>query len=129
MKLLNAYYYTAKILREGTNVWRQGTLNAADELDAIDRVYAMGKETWKRAVLEVNILGNGTGEVLATSTIGERVGPKLLPDYSKDSAVNDSHCVKKPAGMAPWQDDKQWWSVTEFGTHFDSGRFTILNQN
>ena len=124
MKRLNTYYYTAKIIREGTNVWRQGTLNAANELDAIDRVYAMGKETWKRAVIEVNILGNGTGEILATSRIGDRVGPKLLPDYSKDS-----HGVKKPAGMAPWQDDKKWWGVTDFGSYFDAGKFTILNQN
>jgi len=129
MKRLTSYYYTAKILRDGTNVWRQGTLNAADEREAIDRVYQMGKETWKRAVLEVNILGDGTGEVLASSTIGERVAPKLLPDYSKDSAVNDSHCVKKPAGMAPFDNDDDWWSVTEIGTHFSPETFARLAQN
>lgn len=118
------FYYTCYILRDGKRVLRQGTINAKDEMEAIDRIYDMGKVTWKRAVLEVVIMGNGTGEILASSTIGDRVGPKLLPDYS-DEKFND----KARPGMAPWDDDKQWWAPTEFGSHFATLTFGRLKVN
>lgn len=133
-----AYFFTAKILRNGMLIERQGTINANDELEAIDRVYEMAKSVWKRICSEVIILGNGTGEVLATSTISDRVGQNLLPHLPE--AANEDNEVKRevlnnfPAktkpiqvGMAPWSyNDSPYWGAHSFGTYFQVPTFGRL---
>lgn len=58
---------------------RQGTINADDVAEAIDRVYDLSKKVWKRSCVDVTILDLKSGEILGTSSIGEQVGQNLLP--------------------------------------------------
>ena len=139
MRAKRSYGFIAWILRAGQKSSRMGYINAGDELEAIDRVYEMGRKVWNRPVTEVQIMGENDGEVLATSKIGERVQqnllnmgtpvgkavnesltPKALTDQSKEEP-------KKQAGMVPWSDDA--WYPTQFGTYFTPptfGRITSL---
>jgi hypothetical protein len=122
------YYFTAQIMREGHAVLRQGTLRAKDELKALDRVYDMGREIWKRSVLEVTILNPTSGEVLATSKIGEKVQQKLLPYIEDDVEEN------KNSGFVPW--NKSLFSdpinrlptfiAGDIGTYFKPKTFTTF---
>ena len=106
-----AYYYTCYIIRKGTQVLRQGTINGIDTFDAIERVYDMGRKVWKKQVLEVVIMDIRTGEVLHSSKMGDRVEKNLL-DKTKSANEDKTDTLpviqQQPLGFFP----------TQIGTYF-----------
>lgn len=73
------YYFVCNIMRNGAPIMRQGIIKAEDALKAIDRVHNMGRQIWKRVIVDCTILDPVSGEIQATSKVGEAVGKKLLP--------------------------------------------------
>lgn len=120
-----AFYFTASIMRDNMTVLRQGTLNAIDELAAIDRVYEMGRTVWKRTVLEVTILHPESGEVEATSKVGDAVKQHLLPAIKIEDNVEEKPEEKK-SGFVPWGERPGNFSVGSIGTYFAPETFARL---
>ena len=125
MKVQKTYYYVCTILRAGQKATRQGTLKANDELDAIDRVYEMGRKVWSRPVTEVTIMGDTPDQVLATSTISQKVEHNL-----KQIKIHkqEDYSTRKPAGMVPHESKSTYWYATEFGTYFKTPTFNTYSQ-
>lgn len=134
-----AYMWVASIIRGGIKATRQGTVNARDELEAIDKVYEMGKSVWNRLVVEVTIMGDNAGEVLATSKVGDRMlggtkspdSPSPVADTVKKAVGADKHeevnnFPAKQAGMIPWNNNDNWYP-SEFGRYFNTPTFGRLS--
>ncbi len=51
----NRYYYEASVNRNGMAVLRQGVVPADTEMDALDRIYRMAKEDWKRTIMKCRV--------------------------------------------------------------------------
>ena len=128
MRVARAYFWVCTILRGGVPTVRQGTISAMDELEAIDKVYALGKDVWDRLVTEVTIMGDGAGEVLATSKVGDRMlGGKNHPATPVQKAVKDQCATeekpkKQQAGFVPWNANDNWYP-TQFGSYFQTPTF------
>lgn len=71
MVVQKTYYYLLDMMLDGKKVLRQGTVLAADPLNAIDRIRELGNKVWKRSILSVTVTDPNTGKVLAKSTIGD----------------------------------------------------------
>lgn len=113
------YYYAAYIWREQRKVLRQGTINAESPLEGIDRVYEIGKTQWKRTVLEVTIMDPVSGEMLATSKIGEKVEKNLIGEH----AAND----EPTKGFVPWnKPSPPAFAPIDIGSVFIPVRFNKL---
>lgn len=122
------FYYTAAIYRAQQRVIRQGTISAESELEAIERVYEMGRTVWSRTILEVNIMDPVGGELLATSHIGEKVEKNLIGSGVK-AAVTPTVPEKKE-GFIPWNErippqDPPFYA-TQIGSHFVPMQFFKL---
>lgn len=109
MVVQKTYYYLLDMMLDGKKVLRQGTVLAADPLNAIDRIRELGNKVWKRSILSVTVTDPNTGKVLAKSTIG---------DYAKQQRTCFS-AVHTPAANS----DETWlnyqydaWSPYLFAT-------------
>lgn len=123
------FYYQCVIYRGNQRVHREGCISAETELEAIDRVYEMATTVWKRQAVEVTIMDPHDGEILATSTIAEKLrGEKP----SKPAAKVGLHLPapkeeKKESGFVPWnQKHTPEFYPASVGTHFTPVRFNKL---
>jgi hypothetical protein len=116
------FYFMATIYRGNVQVIRQGTINAESAQEAVDRVYEMGRVTWKRAVVKVVILTPHDGEVLYTSTLEQRF--KELDEKSKPE---NKESKKEKSGFVPWDKPvgSQFWP-SQIGSYFRPKQFKTL---
>jgi hypothetical protein len=126
-----AFFFAAKIMRASREVLRQGTVNAADAREAIDKVYLMGCAVWKRSVITVTILDVYTGEIEATSTMADRVATKLL-----NAPVEQKDGEEEPLnGFTPWSDPlppdprPTYFTPSTIGTFFQKKCFSVMHHN
>ena len=129
MRVRKSYFYSAKIVRDGKCVFRQGSVNAESPLDAIDEIYEMSRKVWKRIILEISIFKPGTGEVLATSNIAEKIGSTgVLPSPIKQAVDSIPYNDKKKAAPMAWLNDnrKPQFMVSAFGTYFSRNTYTTF---
>ena len=123
------FYFMATIYRKNHKIVRQGCINAEDEAEAIDRIYEMGREVWKRAVVKIVIMDPHSSEVLATSSIEDRY---------KENADKKSNVIHLPGpvkevkkeetkhGFVPWGErEKEFWP-SQVGTYFTPRSFPKL---
>jgi hypothetical protein len=124
-----AYFFMAEVVRETQKVMRQGTLNATSPRDAVDKVHTMGREVWKRPVAYVTILDPVTGNIEATSSVGDRVAAKLLPHIKDDGPV-DMTDPGPSEGFVPWDKPipakQDSFYSNEVGTYFSPPSFSTL---
>lgn len=112
VKTMQAYYWKATVKsNSGGQRFREGTLFAYDSLDAVDRVYDMGKNIWSRTVLAVTIGDVQSGDIIVTSARG-------------DSVVNPPKVVQPTAPYNPVSQHKQFF-VTDIGSYMEPERFTV----
>ena len=113
-----AFYYAASIWRDNKRVLRQGTINAEDESEAIERVHEMAKAVWKRTCFEVTIMDPVSGEVLGTSKVGDSVKAAVGQELETKEEAN---------GFVPWNTPvPRSFSPIDIGTMFVPERFNKL---
>lgn len=126
---LNCYFYCCDIIRNGQTAQREGTVNAETPLDAIDAIYTMGDEVWKRSVIEITISHPQTHEVLSTSNIGSRYRSRNKPYKPKTmgEACGINIDTKADDGWINYASNKdEYWSVATIGTYFRARTFGRL---
>jgi hypothetical protein len=124
MKVGNTYYYAATIWRSNKRAIRQGTINAEDEVQAIERIYDLGREVWNRSVLEISLSDPITGEVVATSKIGDSALNKAV----KSALPVPGATPKDPkGGFVPWNKPTETpFYASSIGTFFSPKTFNKL---
>lgn len=116
------FYYTATVLREGTPVLRQGTINALDVSAAMAKVEIMVINDWKRPLKRIEIYSiqpSGEANLEMTSHFGSDDPAFKLVDR------NPQHGTMCPVGPRQSTPTTSWYP-TSIGTSFTPENFGIL---